>query len=643
MRQHLLIVLLAALCLTLPTSTCAQLAPSARPPPSPSPPHPPRPPPPSPGPPPPSPPAVYLWKDVCNRLIVTDKRNAVSMGASAAALSSETCNMCRNFEVGCPVGMNNHTHRVVFASFIKTFTCKPGGIERFDPEFNVTTTYCREGMTNGAIASLVVAPIFVMLLMCACAFCMPCVKRCFCIHTKSPEIPKTELSATMTQAAGAVPPSPLHQMERDDQPGCCSAPFEKAARMHELPSYDVSKYSTAERECIAYSIDQYIVLFTQPPYMPEAVPRCFTRFLVSTAMRPSCGCGVGTIAWLVVAVLDAVSAALSQLCRCCCAAPSWYGVDALLKDMWFYFKQHHALLCIMPYLRHPLHPVARHVHIVSFLTQALFTYFTSYVLELANVGADSNEDYTLECGRNCDAEVHQAASGYGHSAMNSGASTSPAVIVAIGIISALFNTPWKVLQTMLTSCFCCFCCNSRSRFRVQLAGVGFRLWSIVGLPVAVVLFVLAIDGARNPNLTALKWAISIISAQLGFDNIFAVIAFLRAYRAELLEELKQPTSAPKANAPHTADDVEKHLETEPLPDAGAPGARDGKRPRHHRHHQPVPCDPGAYDDMQRTGAHAPQERAYGNIPPRTGASNESPVDEGATGEGGEGVYFYDRL
>ena len=350
--------------------------------------------------------------------IAAHKAAAVAAGATSAEVSDATCGICKSSGLGCPVGMNNHTYRIVFASPANAMDCNAGGIQRMDPAYGVVTSYCEESLAAGSIAAFVLAPILVMFAMCAAACCAPCLKRALGIKEPvEPPVPLTPSVVLVGADADAAPPRaasivlvsadaapqaaaalpPVQQPPMEKQPGCFSAPFKEGARVPDLPSYDISRYSAAERALITYSIEQGVALYSQPPYNPAApdTPRIALRSWATRAVRTTCCCGTGTFAWLLVAVVDLVDAALRRAVAAARGAAfgGWHGCDALGADMWFFFKQHHVLLCTLPWLRHPLHPVATHVHVVSFLTEALFAYFTAWLMGLCNVGGDGGDNF----------------------------------------------------------------------------------------------------------------------------------------------------------------------------------------------------------------------------------------------------------
>ena len=276
----------------------------------------------------------------CYRAIASEKA-AAAVFRQPVMLSMSTCELCRSAGVGCPVGMNEHTRALVFSSVSAALTCRSGGIKRFDLAFGINTTYCGEDLAPSAIAGFVLAPILVMMLMCALACCLPLIRRrCSALFPPPAKevvlpIPAVLLSAASVPADLPAPP-PLQQM--DMQPGCCAAPFDQ--KLDKLPSYDISKYSAAERELIAHSIEKGMAFFTQPPYNPaDESERSCTRGLAARAVRTSgCSFGLGAVAWLLVVQLDVAYAVVHwvvSLYTCKEDLPGWGGVGAFVGDFWF--------------------------------------------------------------------------------------------------------------------------------------------------------------------------------------------------------------------------------------------------------------------------------------------------------------------
>jgi hypothetical protein len=189
----------------------------------------------------------------------------------------------------------------------------------------------------------------VMMLMCALACCLPLIRRrCSALFPPPAKevvlpIPAVLLSAASVPADLPAPPS-LQQM--DMQPGCCAAAFDqKLDKLTELPSYDISKYSVAERELIAHSIEKGTAFFTQPPYNPaDESERSCTRGLAALAVRTTSGCsfGLGAVAWLLVVQLDVAYAVVHwvvSLYTCKEDLPGWGGVGAFVGDFWFSVKK----------------------------------------------------------------------------------------------------------------------------------------------------------------------------------------------------------------------------------------------------------------------------------------------------------------
>ena len=457
---------------------------------------------------------------------IRGQQTAAAAAGEPAKLTAAICGKCRRAGGGgCPVGMNNRTQQIVFSHSSQALTCKAGGLVRFDQEYGVNTTYCHEDTSPNAIASFVLAPILTMILMSVLACCMPCIKR-RCMKKSQQQM----LFFAMV-APAEVPAEPAAAEKPEKQPGCCSAPFDtkKEEFMHGLPSRDISGYSTAQRERITYAIEAGTAMYSLPRYDPTEVPRIFCSSIASLALRDTCCSKLWSVlAWFFILHVDMVTATLRWLLSKCCNTTfaGWHGVDALVKDMWFHFENQHLLLCMIPPLRHPLHPTPPVVKAVNYLTQTLFTFFVAWFVQFLRVGAKDtgNVDYVNHCGSNCDYEVHSAASGYGHG-VDYIASGDVASLIVVGLVSMFFNGPWNIMQTLLTKCSCFVCCHSRSRCRTKVATCGFRAWSIIGLPIATVLFVTAANGAPSPNAVALQWFINTLTTQLGFLNVITAMNF----------------------------------------------------------------------------------------------------------------------
>ena len=128
-------------------------------------------------------------------------------------------------------------------------------------------------------------------------------------------------------------------------------------------------------------------------------------------------------------------------------------------------------------------------------------------------------------------------------------------MVYIFLITAAFNAPWKRVQEWVAECCCITVLTPKySRAYDCFRLMGVYIWSAVGLPLSIMLFILAINGTPHPDQTAARWAPSLLASQLGFDNAWALLFFTKQYRNDVREARHAAT--PNITMPPAAAEVD---------------------------------------------------------------------------------------
>lgn len=217
---------------------------------------------------------------------------------------------------------------------------------------------------------------------------------------------------------------------------------------------------------------------------------------------------------------------------------------AAFTDLVFFFKNNHVLLSF--FTVHPLFPRQRLLAGIMLLSELFFAYFINWALRWA-----LRED---SCGDDCDEEIYAMRSVYGHN----GRLTASASGV-VPFISALINYPYGfTADKLFVACVPLFCLHPRSGMRRMLSSVGFWLWSCCALPMAICLFIYAVEGTDSPGRTAGSFGIACIISYLGTNNLMLYCVFAWRYHAELMDKLRAPPEYGVAKAQWGAD--------EPLPE-----------------------------------------------------------------------------
>jgi hypothetical protein len=212
------------------------------------------------------------------------------------------------------------------------------------------------------------------------------------------------------------------------------------------------------------------------------------------------------------------------LCMRCGAPPD--EVTNFWADFWFRLRNTHTILSM--FLVHKLNPLQWKTLALNCLATALWSYFVNYVNGL--ITEESN--YGNPCKNvsgNCDVEalratqIGQPKSGIGP-------------IFAATIIGILLKEPWSLLESMCIDCSPFGLCLKESSIHLQrLRTVGFYFFATSGLPLAMVLFLLAVCYTQGGPAVAIgNWAVTFFGSTCGTEVwIASLIFFAKGYRTEI--------------------------------------------------------------------------------------------------------------
>ena len=452
----------------------------------------------------------------CGSALLDDFNAQITAGSAASpvVLSAGTCRACQSAGF-CVIGFNNVTGVLTGWATPSSLRCSStlGGLRRADSSGR-QIQFCQETRLGPTIILSVSLSLLGFFLCWPCGACMyRCQKR------------RRERRAGISVAEHEA--SKAHHQE-EITVGCCACTIEdefKGARLRELPSYDVERMSDKQRTHVMAELEQMShVSFTDPRLdFPSndggalGAPRWL--FCLAVALLRAAGEG-GAYLWRGVMADDEEGRPPFRLRD--------RRVASFLLDWKFFLFNNHPVLGV--FYVHPLAPPSMHWQVkgVSLFIELVFAYAINALFCRLPFNQDAS---SCQASQGCDPQLYSRLTAYGHDLPT--AKTTAAATLALSIISALVNTPFKFLGGSVCMRCTLLCCHERSRFKTAMRTLGLWVWLVCGLPLAVALFIYAVQGSSNPGATAKAWIISTVIHQCVLSVLILFVSFAQAYRLDV--------------------------------------------------------------------------------------------------------------
>ena len=461
----------------------------------------------------------------CVADIVTDLYSAT--GASVQ-LSMDRCRCCLQSTGGqCPVASNQFTGEIMWATPGGMWTCD--GATSSSPASD-TTNYITRTLGNTSlrfcavaqpristpyVAAIVVIPMVTLLGFCGVA----CWQMCACCRkpARNKDAKEDEDEDKGRAVEHPVVFTAVH-LSIPQGKWCLGlgAPKKNEEELvpDRIPERDMHQWSAGDKSLVRNALAKERLVYSAPPltFGPSPAPlgmvACWLYFLLRG---------------LPVLIFVSLRRLLGyMLCMRWGKPPD--EVSNFWADLWFRLKNVHTVISIVAV--HPLNPKRPTTRFLNALATALWAFFVNYINGLITEES-FNGNVCKNQGPNCDAQALRATT---VGVPKSG----PGPVFATTILSIALKLPWTAYEDTCLNCwpFCCF--DDASYCLQRLRTAGFYLFGIFGLPVAMVLFLLAVCYTQGGPAVAMgNWAITFFGSIFGLDMAIFLINFAKGYRTEM--------------------------------------------------------------------------------------------------------------